>query len=407
MKFLIILLFLSNSFAQENFGMKEKVNSFAEKEVRKILTNEFISRLDKYKKLEKKPKEYYNSLGFTEEERKAFFKFFPDALKEDLPSITLNKAGLITLTYKGESAHFSFSDLAKSQVYIKNKLVKLPVGNVKNFTEYFNIFNENMYKSFNEKSVFFKALELIIPNASAQTISGEEYLSIPDGKSVPEYNREGWDRNDKVENLYKEEQEHSMRMYGFKVNHNIRQTKQVLLAAVMAISSDIYLDFMANYKNKRTAIPNNLKTLFTKIGKMAATCDEERRETGGKFVKGSEATKMLTALEVVNEKMNRIESVGKNWWGEIDDLVWQRTTFHFNPDYKSYNICKVKRITEMYEDKKLCDNLEKLTQCLVDFRTSGKVSNTRLNDEQMDLLIDNPRGRDYGQDDILNWVQEK
>jgi len=241
----------------------------------------------------------------------------------------------------------------------------------------------------------------------AETISGEEYLSIPDGKSVPDYNREGWDRNDKVENLYKEEQEYSMRMYGFKVNHNIRQTKQVLLAAVMAISSDIYLEYMANYRNKRTSIPKNLKTLYTKIGKMAASCDRERRETGGKFVKGSEATKMLTALEVVNEKMNRIESVGKNWWGEIDDLVWQRTTFHFNPDYKSYNICKVKRIREMYEDKRLCDNLEKLTQCLVDFRTSGKVSNTRLNDEQMDLLIDNPRGRDYGQDDILNWVQEK
>lgn len=405
MKILILLLFVSTSFGQENFGMREKVNSFAEKEVRKILTDEFIRRLDKYKQLESNPKEYYNSLGLTAKEKETFLSYFPKALKENLPKITLNKAGLITLTYKDETAHFSFSDLSKNQIYIQNTLVKLPTGDIKNFTQYFNMFNENMYQAFSNKTTFIKVLNIfsLVPSVQAES----EYLNIPDRRSVPHYYKEGWDKEDDTPSLYKEEEEIAERMFGFRIRHNIKQTKQVLLAAVMAINSDLELKTQANYENKKIALPNNLRILYNRIGKMAKMCDSERIETGGKFKEGSEATKMLTALELVNEKINRMESLGKSWFSEIDELIWMRTSMHFTPNVKSFNICKIERIREMYEDKNLCDNMNKLAQCLIDFRTSGKVSNTRLTDEQMDLVIDNPGGLDHGQDEILRWIQEK
>ncbi|WP_413699068.1 hypothetical protein ACLKMH_16160 [Psychromonas sp. KJ10-10] len=262
-----------------------------------------------------------------------------------------------------------------------------------------------------KKILFSITLVIASQNAFAQESAQEiDYLDLPDGEEVPHYHRKGWDRNDDVDNLYKVMENEIRDRFGYEsyreVKHNIKQTKQVLLASLMANAGDLDLHQIANYENKKENLPANLKKLYKRIDDMANMCDEERVKTNGRFNNGSEATKMLTALDLTNEKINRLNSMGKIWWKEVDRLVWRRTSFHFDADAKSYNICRVERINKMYYDKNLCSNMEKLTQCLVDFRTSGRTSDKYLTDDQMDLLLDNPLGRDYGQDDILNWIQE-
>ena len=399
MKLFIVLLFITSTFAQENFGVREKVNAYTEREIRKVLSKEFIQRLNKYKNLENNPRKYYESLSLSESERKSFFKLFPKAIKEDLPKITLTKSGIITLTYKNETSHFTFSDLAKNQVYIKDVLVKLPVGDIKSFTQYFNIFNKNMNDAFSKKITFIKVLNFLNPVTHVHAMSGSEYLAIPDGDELPIFKRQGYDKSEKiVNNLYDDTD----------YRHNIRQTKQVLLAAIIAISSDLNLDFLANYDEKKKNLPNNLKMLYDRIHELASSCNNFKNDPSrkGDFASYNKASKMLTSLDLVNEKINRLESLGKDWWGEIDRVVWSRTSFSFNPDAKSYNICKVKRIAEIYEDKRLCGNLDKITNCLIEFQSSGRVSNKRLNDAQMDLVIENLGGEDYGQDDVIRWIEK-
>ena len=399
MKLLIVLLFITNTFAQENFGVREKVNSYAEKEVRKALTQEFARKLDKYKRLEKNPKKYYDSLALSEKERKSFYKLFPKALKEDLPKITLSKTGVVTLKYKDGTAHFSFDDLANNQIYIKDILVKLPVGGSKTFTEYFNIFNKNMYKAFTKKTTFFKVINFLNPIPVANAMTGSEYLNIPDGEMVPKFKRQGYDKRDEiVHNLHDDTD--------FK--HNVRQTKQVLLAAIIGLHSDLDLHRFANYQNKKQYLPANLKMIYDRIHELASSCNNFKTDTSrsGDLANYNEASKMLAALDVVNEKMNRLESLGKDWWAHMNRLVWTRTSFTFDPDAKSYNICRVKRISEIYEDKRLCDNLDKITHCLIDFRSSDRVIDRRLNDDQMYKIIDSSALEEYGQDDVIKWIEK-
>ncbi len=402
----------ASGFAQENFGIKDKVENYLKVNTERIVGDEILSRINKYKKLESDPKKYYESLGLTDSELKGFYKLFPGILKENLPKITLNKAGLLKLTYKDQSAHFTFSDLGKGHVYINNVLVKLPSDDVKSFPEYFNSFNKNLREATSKKTTFLNIIRSfsLISSANAQTIiyydeyvdesdlPKKNYLDYKDGDDIPHYHKDGYDPKDKVDkNLYDDTD----------FAHNVNQTKQILLAAIMAISNDIKLYSEANWANKKKNLPSNLKILYGKIDRMAKSCDKERLETNGKFREGSDTVKMLTALDLVNEKINRLDTMGKDWQSEVDELVWRRTSFHVDFNGKSFNICKSKKMKSIYFDPNLCSNLNKITQCLIDFRTSGKVSDKRLSDKEMDLLLENPTGRDYGQEDILKWIQEK
>jgi len=238
-----------------------------------------------------------------------------------------------------------------------------------------------------------------IAASEAHAMSGSEYLSIEDVYSVPIFKRQGYSKEDKIiDNLYDNSD----------YNHNRRQTMQVLLASIMALNSDLDLNFQANYKEKKKNLPENLKKLYDRIDELANSCNSFKDDPArsGDIGSYNQAGQMLTALDRVNEKMNRIESVGKRWWGDINELVWQRTSFHFGPDAKSYNICRVKRISEIYEDKRLCNNLDKITNCLIEFRSSGRVSDKTLTDAQMQLLIYNPRARDHGQEDLIRWIEK-
>ncbi|GEM_PF-2890684 len=408
---LVLCLLVSNIVAQENFGIKEKVNTFTENKIRHLLVKEFMSRLEKFKDLENNPKKYYKSLGLHPVEEKYLFKIFPKAAEAKLPKMTLSKTGEIRLTYNKQVAHFTLKDLKDRQVHIDGKTIKLPKRDFENFVDYYTEFNINVYDAFNKKTTRFNFLKTLHLIDSVHADEGSDYLNLPDWEEVPQYQRQGWDKNDATPNLYSDMEKKIERKFGKKaalaIRHNYRQTKQVLLASVMALAGDLELEEMANYDNKKVNLPKNLKKLYKHIDKIANVCDKERIETNGKFRNGSDATKMLTALDLVNEKINRLSSMGKAWWLEVDNLVWGRTSFHPNPDGKSYNICLVKRIQQIYYDKNLCSNMEKLTKCLVDFRTSGRVSENYLSDEQMDLLLENPLGKDYGQEDVLQWIQEK
>ncbi|WP_372654618.1 hypothetical protein [Halobacteriovorax sp.] len=403
MKFLITIFFLFSilsSYGQENFGIKGKVDRLVGRQITSIYSNEVIARIENYNKLRNTPKKYFESIGMNPQEINGLIGALPELKTRSLPELLIRKSGILILRDRGSVIKFTFKSLGKREIYINGIKVKTPKMVDEKFNSYFKSFNENMYSAFNKKTTFIQILHLLNPIVSVQAGAGEDYLNIKDGTEVPHYNREGYDRSDKeIHNLYD----------NTDFNHNVRQTKQVLLAAIMTISSDLELSFMANYRNKKQELPDNLKKLYDKIDKLANSCNSFKEDPSkiGDVASYNQASRMLTSLDLVNEKMNRIESVGKNWWGEIDDLVWQRTSFHFNPDAKSYNICKVDRIREIYEDKNLCDNMDKITNCLIEFRSSGRVSDKRLTDDQMDLLIDNPRGRDYGQEDIMKWIQEK
>lgn len=401
MKYIITtFLFLSifSSYGQENFGIKEKVNRMVGRKLTDIYSKEVVRRIENYNNLRTNPKKYFESVGMDAKVIEGLIKNLPELKTRSLPELVIRKSGIAILRDRGSVIKFSFKSLSKREIYINGIKVKTPKMEKDHFNKYFKNFNQNMYKAFNEKTSFINILNLINPILSVHAES--DYLNIPDGREVPHYQREGYDPNEFVyDNLYDDTE--------FK--HNVKQTKQVLLAAIMAISSDLELSFMANYRNKKKELPDNLRKLYERIDQLANSCNNFKNDPSrkGDIESYNEATKMLTSLDLVNEKMNRMESLGKSWWGEIDDLVWMRTSMHFNPSAKSYNICKAERIKQIYEDKNLCENMNKITNCLIEFRSKGRVSDKRLSDEQMDLLIDNPRGRDFGQDDILNWIQEK
>ena len=395
---LLTLLILPVS-AQENFGIKGKVNRLVGRKMTAAYSREVVSRIETYNKLRHTPQKYFKSIGMSSKEIDMLVKALPELKVRSLPELIVRKSGILILRDRGSVVKFSFKSLSKREIYINGIKVKTPKMEAHKFNKYFKDFNKNMYQAFNQKTTFVDILNFLLPISSVNAQSGIDYLNIPDGDELPHYKREGYDKNDKeINNLYDDTE--------FK--HNIRQTKQVLLAAIMAISSDLELDFLANYEDKKKNLPENLKKLFDRIGKLANSCDSFKNDPAksGDFASYNEAGKMLTSLDLVNEKINRIESLGKDWWGEIDRLVWSRTSFHFNPDAKSYNICKADRITEMYKDEKLCENMDKITTCLIEFRSSGRVSDKRLTDDQMDLVIENLGGEDYGQDDVIRWIQK-
>ncbi|ATH07485.1 hypothetical protein BIY24_05865 [Halobacteriovorax marinus] len=406
MKFLITLFFLvSQIYAQENFGIEEKVNSVAKRGVRRILVQDFIAKLEKFRNHENKPKEYYESLGLNKRELGLLLGATPIVLKNNLPKMSLTKNGIITFTYKNKTASFSIDDLNKHQIRIEGRVVALPSYEIKEFDKYILDFHKNIAKAFPKKvslmNLFNELFLIQSANAqyySAEEMSGEEYLNLPDNRDVPYFSRKGWEKDKPVIRALYENS---------NLDYNVNQTLQVLTVAIMAISVDLGLNDMANFRNKKKNLPENLKKFYKRIDEMATTCDKEKLETNGKFREGSDATNMLIALDRVNERINRLENMSTLWWQELNPLLWNHTSFRFDPDSKSYNICLVKRIKEIYHDPKLCDNLDKITKCLIAFRSSGRVIDKTLTDDQMDLLLENYGGRDYGEKDILRWMNEK
>ena len=396
---MLLTLSIFSSTAQENFGIKGKVNRLVGRKMTAIYTDEVVRRIESYNTLRHTPKKYFESIGMSKREIDSLVTALPELKVRSLPKLIIRKSGILILRDRGSVVKFSFKSLGKREIYINGIKVKTPEMKSRKFEKYFKDFNKNMYTAFNQKTTFVDILNFLIPISSTNAQSGIDYLNIPDGDEVPHYKREGYDKSDKeVNNLYDDTD--------FK--HNIRQTKQVLLAAIMAISSDLELEYWANYVDKKKSLPGNLKKLFTRIDKLASSCESFKNDPSksGDFASYNDAGRMLTSLDLVNEKMNRIESLGKDWWSEIDSLVWKRTSFHFNPDAKSYNICKADRISEMYKDEKLCENMDKITNCLIEFRSSGRVSDKTLTDEQMDLMIENINGKDYGQDDVIRWIEK-
>ncbi len=394
---IFITLSLCTTYGQENFGMKEKVNGFVEKKITNIFNKEVLKRLENYNNLRENPRKYFSSIGISSVEMDALIKIFPELKTRSLPRMIMRDSGIFTVRDRGSVVKFSFKSLAKSEVYINGVKVILPDMKSSSFGEYVKSFNSNMYKAFNKKTSFLYFLNSfkLISSVNAQEI---DYLDIKDGDDVPHYHKMGHDPSAKIiKNLYDDSE----------FAHNVNQTKQVLLAAIMAISNDIKLFSDANWENKKFNLPNNLKILYGKIDKMANLCEKESINTNKKFNNPGPATEMLTALDLVNEKINRLDTMGKDWKSEVDDLVWRRTSFHVDFNAKSFNICNDERIKKIHYDPNLCSNLDKITQCLIDFRSSGRVSEKRLDDSLMDKLLENPTGKDYGQDDIIDWVKEQ
>ncbi|PIK15271.1 hypothetical protein [Halobacteriovorax sp. JY17] len=396
---IILTLFLTlsvfSSLAQENFGIKEKVDRLVSRKITDIYSKEIVSRIENYNALRANPREYFESVGIESSEIEAAFKIFPELTKNSLPELIIRKSGILVLRDRGNVVKFTFKSLASREVYINGVKIKTPKMTKYKFGQFFKDFSDNMYEGFNKKTTFMMFINSLslIPSVHAQE---SDYLNLPDGEEVPHYHRKGYSPKDKIiDNLYSDE----------KFRHNVKQTSQVLLAGIMALAGDLELEQVANYENKKENLPANLKKLYKHIDKLANMCDEELAKPESKlFTENNDATKMITALDRINEKINRLDSMGKSWWNEVDRLVWRRTSFHFDADAKSYNICHVERIKKIYEDKNLCGNMEKISNCLIKYRSTGRVSEKTLTDDQMDLLLDHPLGRDHGQDDVLKWI---
>ncbi|WP_417334830.1 hypothetical protein [Halobacteriovorax marinus] len=392
---LFLTLSLFSASGQENFGIKGKVDRLVSRKITEIYSKEVIKRVESYNKLRHTPAKYFEQIGMGPAAVESFLKAFPESKSRSLPELIIRESGILILRDRGNVVKFSFKSLSKREVYINGVKVNTPKMVNSDLDQFFKEFNQNMFDAFHKKVSFIDVLS----NIFIQSVYAQEsdYLQLPDGKEVPHYRRKGYDKTKKpLLSLYKND----------NLDYNVNQTNQVLLASIMAISADLELNDMANYRNKKVNLPANLKKLYKKIEDLANTCHSESVSTKGKFVEGSEATKMLTALDRVNERINRLENMSTLWWQELDELVWNRTSFHFDPDSKSYEICKVERIKEIYYDRNLCENMDKITDCLVAFRSSGRVNEKTLTDDQMDLLLENPAGRDYGQDDVLRWIQK-
>lgn len=397
LKALFTYLLIFSALGQEDFGIKEKVDRLVSRKITNLYSKEVVNRIKNYNKLRTNPKKYFESIGIAAVEISAMFKVMSELKTKSLPELIIRESGILTLRDKGSVVKFSFKSLADREVYINGVKVKTPKMTKYKFGQYFSDFSESMFEGFNKKTSFVNLLNTLTFIPTVHADEGSDYLNLPDGEEVPHYQRQGYSPKDKIiDNLYS----------NAKFRHNVRQTSQVLLAGIIALASDLELDEMANYENKKVQLPKNLKILYKHIDKLAKMCEEELLRPESKlFSEDTEATRMITALDRINEKLNRLDSMGKAWWNEVDTLVWTRTSFHFNPDAKSYNICHVERIKQIYEDKNLCGNMEKISNCLIKYRSTGRVSDKTLTDDQMDLLLENPLGKDYGQDDVLKAIQ--
>lgn len=359
-----LLFFLSSTLiAQEDYGIRKKLNEYSMQEISSVVIKSINRSFIEYKKHRITPKAYVDKVFLeNENEKQIVHKYFEKTLSRPLANFYVNKKSQFVFKEKGVVLKFTLKQLFKSKVSINGKIVKIPTG--KTFEETIFLLNSEIQNSLDSKK-----------QTSNFTLINSVYAD----------EAELDDR--KVDSLYKSDK------------YVKNQTTQGLMLSLLLLYKDIGITesgFISNRKLKK-----NLVNYYNKISELAKSCHEEKVDTNGKFRPKSQVVKNLKAIDLVNEEIHRKDMMRTDWSSEINVFVWTRLKYTFKETRKSYNICKNNALKKIYADDMLCKNLEKLTDCLVAFRSSGKISEKRMEESEMSDLF----SEDKGIDDINNLME--
>jgi len=346
---IISLLFSGPLLAQEEYGITEKVKNYSVQEISSAMIKSINRSFVDYNKYRKTPNKYLEVV-LGKQDKLVIQKYFESSLKRPLPKLQMNKKSEFVFKQNNYVMKFTLDQLFKSTISINAKMVKVPTG--KSLEETIFLLNSEIQNAVNTRK-----------STSSFSLIESTYATDSDLDDK------------KVKSLYNSDR---------FVSH---QATQGLVLSLLLLYKDIGVSesgFIANRRLKKSLI-----NFYNHISKLAKSCTEEKENTNGKFKSQSNVVKNLKAIDLVNAELHRKNMDRKEWSREISVFVWTRLKYNFKDPRRSFNICKSEPLIKVYKDANLCKNLEKLTNCLIAFRSSGKISETRLDETEMSNLFTN------------------